>query len=143
MSEAISILDEVRRGGYDFCFVATYNAYLPFYEEVVLPRLAAAGCRANVLMMDARQCAVVLSEESTRPRLAGRAYTLIPVKAGGVFHPKIILLIGRHKGLLFIGSHNLTLSAGGERRSAGAGGVYPAASRERHQRQRPHRGGRD
>jgi len=110
VSEAISILDEVRRGGYDFCFVATYNAYLPFYEEVVLPRLAAAGCRANVLMMDARQCAVVLSEESTRPRLAGRAYTLIPVKAGGVFHPKIILLIGRHKGLLFIGSHNLTLS---------------------------------
>jgi hypothetical protein len=110
VSEAISILDEVRRGGYDFCFVATYNAYLPFYEQVVLPRLATAGCRANVLMMDARQCAAALSEESTRPRLAGRAYTLMPVKAGGAFHPKIILLIGRQKGLLFLGSHNLTLS---------------------------------
>jgi HKD family nuclease len=110
VSEAISILDEVRRGGYDFCFAATYNAYLPFYEQVILPRLATAGCRANVLMMDARQCATALSEESTRPRLAGRAYTLMPVKAGGAFHPKIILLIGRHKGLLFIGSHNLTLS---------------------------------
>lgn len=110
MSEAIAILDEVRRGGYDFCFVATYNAYLPFYEDVVLPRLVAAGCRANVLMMDARQCAAALSEESTRPRLAGRTYTLMPVKAGGVFHPKIILLIGRQKGLLFVGSHNLTLS---------------------------------
>jgi HKD family nuclease len=110
MSEAISILDEVRRGGYDFCFIATYNAYLPFYEDVLLPRLAGAGCRANVLMMDARQCAAVLSSESTRPRLAGRSYTLIPVKAGGAFHPKIILLVGRHKGLLFIGSHNLTLS---------------------------------
>lgn len=110
MSEAISILDEVRRGGYDFCFVATYNAYLPFYEEVVLPRLAAAGCRANVLMMDARQCAAALSEESTRPRRAGVAYTLMPVRAAGAFHPKVILLVGRRRGLLFVGSHNLTLS---------------------------------
>lgn len=110
MSEAISILDEVRRGGYDFCFVATYNAYLPFYEEVVLPRLAAAGCHANVLMMDARECASALSEESTRPRRAGAAYTLMPVRAGGAFHPKVILLVGRRKGLLFVGSHNLTLS---------------------------------
>ena len=110
MSEAISILDEVRHGGYDFCFVATYNAYLPFYEEVVLPRLNAAGCRANVLMIDARQCATALSEESTRPRRAGAAYTLMPVRAGGAFHPKVILLVGRRKGLLFVGSHNLTLS---------------------------------
>lgn len=110
MSEAISILDEVRRGGYDFCFVATYNAYLPFYEEVVLPRLASAGCRANVLMMDARQCAAALSEESTRPRRAGAAYTLMPVRAGGAFHPKVILLVGRRKGLLFVGSHNMTIS---------------------------------
>jgi HKD family nuclease len=61
-------------------------------------------------MLDARQCAAALAEESTRPRLAGYAYTLMPVKAGGAFHPKIILLVGRRKGLLFLGSHNLTLS---------------------------------
>lgn len=108
--EGIPILDEVRRGGYEFSFIATYNAYLPFYEDVVLRRLVNAGCRGNVLMMDAAQCANALAAESTRPRYAGRTYTLVPVKAGGAFHPKIIFMIGRDRGVLFVGSHNLTLS---------------------------------
>ncbi len=40
----LSILDELRRigSGYEFSFAATYNAYLPFYEEVVLRRLIGA-----------------------------------------------------------------------------------------------------
>lgn len=108
--EGMPILDEIRRGGYEFSFVATYNAYLPFYEDVVLRRLVNAGCRGNVLMMDAAECAQALVVGSTRPRLAGRAYTLIPVNAGGAFHPKIIFMVGRDRGMLFVGSHNLTLS---------------------------------
>ena len=111
----LSILDELRRigSGYEFSFAATYNAYLPFYEEVVLRRLAGAGCRANVLVMDGRQCAGAYASDDTRPRLAGRDYTLIPVRAGGAFHPKLVFLLGRHKGLLFVGSHNLTVAGFG------------------------------
>lgn len=107
----IPILDELRRvvSGYEFSFAATYNAYLPFYEEVLLRRLASAGCRANVLMMDGRQCAGAYASDDTKARFAGRDYTLIPVRAGGAFHPKIVLLVGRRKGLLFVGSHNLTV----------------------------------
>jgi hypothetical protein len=114
----LSILDELRRIGigYEFSFAATYNAYLPFYEEVVLRRLASAGCRANVLMMDGRQCAGAYASDDTRPRLAGREYTFIPVRAGGAFHPKLMFLVGRHKGLLFVGSHNLTVAGFGHNR---------------------------
>ena len=113
-----SILDELRRigSGYEFSFAATFNAYLPFYEEVMLRRLASAGCRANVLLMDGRQGAGAYTSDDTRPRFAGRDYTLIPVRAGGAFHPKIVLLVGRHKGLLFVGSHNLTVAGFGHNR---------------------------
>lgn len=112
----ISILDELRRGGFEFSFAATYNAYLPFYEDVVWRRLASAGCRANVLLMDGRQCAVAFSDEGSRPRLAGREYTLIPVRARGAFHPKLLMLVGRERGLLFVGSHNLTVAGYGRNR---------------------------
>ncbi|HEX8145046.1 MAG TPA: hypothetical protein VF553_20945 [Pyrinomonadaceae bacterium] len=114
----ISILDELRRigSGYEFSFAATYNAYFPFYEEVVLRRLASAGSRANTLMMDGRQCAAAFAVEGSRPRQAGREYTLIPVHAGGAFHPKLLLLVGKRKGLMFVGSHNLTIAGFGHNR---------------------------
>lgn len=115
-SPEISILDELRRGGFEFSFAATYNAYLPFYEEVMWRRLTAAGCRANVLLMDGRQCAAALSDEGSRPRLAGREYTLIPARSRGAFHPKLLMLVGRERGLLFVGSHNLTVAGYGRNR---------------------------
>lgn len=115
-SPEISILDELRRGGFEFSFATTYNAYLPFYEEVVWRHLVAAGCRANVLLMDGRQCAASLSDEGARPRLAGREYTLIPARSRGAFHPKLLMLVGRERGLLFVGSHNLTVAGFGRNR---------------------------
>src|SRR5262245_60021227 len=64
-------------------------------------------------MMDARQCGAVLQDEGARPRRAGRDYSLMPVKAGSSFHPKIILLVARGHGVLLVGSHNLTMSGFG------------------------------
>src|SRR5262245_40753418 len=64
-------------------------------------------------MMDARQCGAVLQDEGARPRRAGRDYSLMPVKAGSSFHPKIILLVARGNGVLLVGSHNLTMSGFG------------------------------
>jgi hypothetical protein len=108
--EGISIIDEIRKGRYEASVVATYNAYFPFYEQVVLPQLRNCGSRQNMLLMDARMCGALLIEESTRPRFAGREYCLLPIRAGGAFHPKLVLLIGKDKGLLLVGSHNLTLA---------------------------------
>ena len=59
MLPKISLFDELRKGGYEASLITTFNAYLPFYEEVVLRRLVSCGIRHNVLMMDAKQYAAV------------------------------------------------------------------------------------
>lgn len=116
MGEPISILDVLKRGGYEASLITTFNATLPFYEELVLRRLMAAGSRYNVVLMDGAQCAQAWASESARPRLAGHAYTLVPMRTNGAFHPKICLLMGPKKASLLIGSHNLTLSGFGYNR---------------------------
>jgi len=108
--EELSIFEAIRRREYAASLVTTFNAYFPFYEEVVLRHLNAAGCQHNVVLMDAGQCGQALVRAELRPRLAGKSYALLPIKCGGAFHPKLILLAGRQHGLLLAGSHNLTLS---------------------------------
>lgn len=114
MSERVTILNEIRGGGYEASVITTFNAYLPFYEDVVLRHLLGSGIRHNVLMMDASQASLAIDRHP--PRTAGRFYTLAPIKVVGAFHPKVILLIGKKRGTLLVGSHNLTLSGFGYNR---------------------------
>lgn len=111
--DTFSLAKALRDTGFAASVTTTFNAYLPFYEEVVLRRLVASGCSNNVVLMDARQCAEALAHESTRPRRAGIDYTLVPVRDPGAFHPKILLRLGKRKGSLFVGSHNLTVAGFG------------------------------
>ena len=111
MLPRLSLLDELRKRGYEASLITTFNAYLPFYEEVVLRRLVNAGVRHNVLLMDAQQYSVSLQNQP--PRLAGRSYTLAPISVPGAFHPKLIFLAGKQKGLVIVGSHNMTLAGFG------------------------------
>lgn len=111
----LSLLDSLKGGAFEVSIITTFNAYLPFYEEVVLPKLRSAGSRNNIVLMDAGECGKALAHPDTSPRLAGRAYTLIPIRSpAGAFHPKIFLAAGRSKGALHVGSHNLTLSGFGK-----------------------------
>ena len=103
----------VRNARYRASILTTFNAYLPFYEEVVLRRLVAAGCQHNVLLMDARQWASELDRPLNRPRFSGLGYTLIPIRASGAFHPKVGLLAGEKHARVVVGSHNMTLSGFG------------------------------
>lgn len=115
-NEKISIIDLIRRSRFDISVIATYNAYLPFYEEVVLRQLLSNGCRHNILLMDQKQFNECMHSEELRPRSAGFDYTLIPMRATGAFHPKIVLMAGKYKGHLIVGSHNVTLSGWGTNR---------------------------
>jgi hypothetical protein len=112
-SNEVSILDVIKRGGFEASLITTFNATLSFYEDVVLRRLIAAGVRYNVVLMDAAQCAQSWTSEAARPRLAGHGYTLVPMQAPGAFHPKVCLLLGPKKAAMLVGSHNLTLSGFG------------------------------
>lgn len=117
--QELSLYDRLgeRKDRYEFSFITTFNAYFPFYEQIVLRRLIKAGCRVNTLLMDSGQFAASFSDEGGKPLLAGRDYTIVPVDAGrGVFHPKILLLLGQEHAALHVGSHNLTLSGFGKNR---------------------------
>ena len=115
-SESASIFEVIKRGGWDGSLFTTFNATLPFYEDVVLRKLTAVGCRNNVLLMDRRQCALAYASEATRPRMAGIAYTLIPVQVSGAFHPKLAMFAGKKRATVLVGSHNLTISGFGYNR---------------------------
>lgn len=116
MPDGVSIFEVIKRGGYEASLITTFNATLPFYEEVVLRKLVGAGCRHNVVLMDRQQCALSWESEALRPRRAGYDYTLLPVGVAGAFHPKVCLLLGPRKAAILIGSHNLTLSGFGYNR---------------------------
>ncbi len=75
--DTFSLVKSLREAGFSASVTTTFNAYLPFYEQVVLRRLISAGCTNNVVLMDAKQCAAALEDDSTRPRRAGIDYTLI------------------------------------------------------------------
>ena len=130
---AFSLLDVLSETGFQASVVATYCCYFPFYEDVVLRRLLDRGCTNNVLMVDAGSCAEAFAGDATRPRLAGRDYTLVPVHMRGSFHPKLIVALGKSKGALFVGSHNMTLAGFGlndeltnQFRTSGAGARHGA-----------------
>lgn len=41
---------------------------------------------------------------------------MIPIQSSGVFHPKIVILVGKKNARVFVGSHNTTLSGFGGNR---------------------------
>ncbi|WP_454737171.1 hypothetical protein [Cupriavidus necator] len=58
MADSISLLNVIKQGGFDASLITSFNASLPFYEEVVLRRLVAAGCQQNIVLMDHAQCSL-------------------------------------------------------------------------------------
>ncbi len=118
-NQELSLYDVIgdKKNKYEFSFITTFNAYLPFYEQIVLRRLVNAGCRINTVLIDAGEFASSFQDNTNQTLLAGRDFTLVPIDAGrGVFHPKILLLLGKDHAALCIGSHNLTLSGFGKNR---------------------------
>jgi len=107
----VSLFKELKSGGYDSSLITTFNAYFPFYEEVLLRRMRSCGVQKNAVLIDAGMCQEAMEE--SYPVMAGRHYTLAPMNCPKAFHPKVVLLLGKRKGLLAVGSHNLTFSGYG------------------------------
>ena len=111
--ERLRLLDAIAQSNAEASIITTYSFFAPFYEDVVLRRLNAAGSRNNVVLVDARQLSLTLGDETLRPRRAGYDYTLLPIASAAAFHPKVVLLISRKGACTMIGSHNLTISGYG------------------------------
>lgn len=94
--------------GFHTSVVTTFNVDLNAYESIALARLRDAGCNNNIVIADDRMLGYALGPGATRPRHAGRRYSIIGVPASGVFHPKLILQLGRASGRLLVASANMT-----------------------------------
>ena len=78
-------------------------------EEILLPQLMASGASNLLLISDERMAAMALSDGSRLPVSLGRDYALHnPPANEGIFHPKIILQIGRDAGRAYVSSANAT-----------------------------------
>lgn len=95
-------------GGFHTSIISTFGIDFEAYEAIALPRLREAGCNNNIVVADARMLSQALSEEARRPKFAGRRYSVIGAQAAGVFHPKVILQLGKASGRLLVGSANMT-----------------------------------
>ncbi|AHE53731.1 hypothetical protein [Sphingomonas sanxanigenens] len=102
-----------RRAGRPFhsAIATSFAVEFAAVEEILLPQLMASGASNLLLISDARMAALALSDGSTLPTALGRDYALYsPPAADGIFHPKIILQIGRDSARAFVSSANLTAS---------------------------------
>ncbi len=95
-------------GGFHTSIVSTFGLDFEAYEAIALPRLRDAGCNNNIVVADARMLVHALCDEARRPRFAGRRYSVVGAHAAGVFHPKVILQLGKASGRLLVGSANMT-----------------------------------
>lgn len=88
--------------------LSTYNFDPDFFERRVLRSPALAQARRIVIFMDAGQWSQLLAQD-VPARWLNRRYLVVPVRrSGGVFHPKLNLLIGDEELWLHCGSANLT-----------------------------------
>jgi hypothetical protein len=86
-------------------FAVEYGAV----EEILLPQLMASGVTNFLIIADERMASLGLQGGLSSPVGLGRDYTLwSPPVADGLFHPKIILQIGRDGGRAFVSSANVT-----------------------------------
>lgn len=104
----MNIIKMLREDGFRSSIGTSFSVDLPFYEQVVEPRMRGRSCHNNLLLVDARTYCGALPIQAGLFNGAGRRYAVQPVALGGAFHPKVLLQVGERKGRALFGSANLT-----------------------------------
>src|SRR5690606_39756761 len=94
---------------YHSCVITSYSFDILYFEQIVLPRLRKAGILNVNIFVDAamfqKQLQTYAGKEYVKVK---RDYSITPVHLNGAFHPKMLLAVGKSKGLFAIGSGNIT-----------------------------------
>jgi hypothetical protein len=94
-----------------FAVLSTYEFDPVHFERYLLGSTALAQARRIIVMVDANRFQKLLIESKTPARSLNQRYLVLPVrKSGGVFHPKLALLLGEKHADVICGSNNLTQS---------------------------------
>lgn len=95
--------------GLHSALATTFSIEFAAVEEILLPQLWASGATNIWIAVDDRMSALALSDGSSLPQQLGRDYVLHEVvQPTGVFHPKVMLQLGRDGGRAFVSSANVT-----------------------------------
>lgn len=93
---------------YHSCVLMTFTFDFSFFEMQAMRALKGAGVRNVLVLLDEG----IMNELTAHPTgfefSRNTGYSLHPIRAQGVFHPKLILCAGPKEGLIAIGSGNLT-----------------------------------
>ncbi|MCA9642675.1 MAG: phospholipase D family protein [Myxococcales bacterium] len=110
MSARFNLQKELSRWSADHALIATYTFNPEFFERYCLEELKGLAANSNVtVLVDQRTYDDAISgPPQERARLANIRYLLHPVAAARTFHPKLVLLATRTRGLLIVGSANFT-----------------------------------
>lgn len=95
---------------YHSCIITSYSFDFTFFENRILPMLHRAGISNVIVFVDAAMLEIHLGAEHPGFLTSRRSYSLVPVAMKGAFHPKILLAVGKTKGMLAVGSGNFTSS---------------------------------
>lgn len=104
----MKLFEQFTHRGYHSCVMTTFGIDFAAFENIALHRLRGAGCNNNLVIADTGMLAHALENAIELPRHAGRQYTVAGTRSKGVFHPKVILQLGRKTGRVFVSSANLT-----------------------------------
>jgi len=96
--------------GFHTTIMTTFCVEFDAFESIALSRLRGAECRNVMLVCDADMLGLALAEEASPPKFAGTNYLVAKARADGVFHPKVIVQIGKNRGRLIVASANATAS---------------------------------
>lgn len=92
----------------ELALLSTYQFDPDFFERRLLRSRSLSEARRIAVFMDAARWAELLRQDAPA-RLLNRRYLVVPVRrAGGVFHPKLGLLLTEAGGRILCGSNNLT-----------------------------------
>jgi hypothetical protein len=106
----LDLMDLLEQESADFAFICTYEFDPAFLERRLLRTKALQKARRIVVFMDGGRY-LELINSGLPIRQLNRRYLVLPVpsaKPGGVFHPKLLLLLGAERTTLLVGSSNWT-----------------------------------
>jgi hypothetical protein len=92
-----------------FAILSTYEFDPVHFEKYLLWTKALGRARRIIVMADAGRFQKMLTECKTAARSLNQHYLVVPIRRrGGVFHPKLALLLGESHAEVVCGSNNLT-----------------------------------
>jgi hypothetical protein len=96
--------------GYHSVVLSTYCVDFSAFDSVALGRLRGAGTRNIILIADEKMLHTAVNTAPASASKAGRSYCIVPAPGSALYHPKVVLHLGREKARAIVSSANLTAS---------------------------------